>query len=157
MAVLITEIADAIADTLATAMGIKSKQSYDELSEGINNKDCPLIQVYLESLQMDPEGSDDRSSFGGRAPVKPLRQKLLAYHVDLYTSRRNHIAQNWAEVHRNVDAILAVLETQDRKPYFTLDGIKAWQLESANRAMLDYGGPDLLYPGFRFVLSIRVF
>jgi len=160
MAVTIMEIADAIADTLVTATGILTKQSFDELSEGINNKDCPLIQVYLESLQMDPEGNTAFSSFAGDPPVEPMRQKLLTFHVDLFTSRRNHIAQNWREVHENVDAILDVLEAQERHPYFGFvdpDKVKAYQLESATRALLDYGGPDVTYPGFRFVLLIRVF
>jgi hypothetical protein len=165
--VTIGEICDAIESTLSAAVGINRTESYDELTEGINNADCPLLQVYWESFGMDPSGSTDRSSFGGRGGVEnsPLRQKPIVIHVDLYASRRNHLAQNMKAVVDATDAILNVFEQQDVKPYFGLlddgggDAIKAWSLDDARRVIFQYGdgAGQVNYSGARFILTIHVY
>ena len=165
--VTIGQICDAIESTLSAAAGINRTESYDELTEGINNADCPLLQVYWESFAMDPSGTTDRSSFGGKGGVEatPIRQKPIVIHVDLYASRRNHLAQNMEATIDATDALLDVFEQQNVKPYFGLlddagdYAIKAWSLDDARRVVFQYGSGtgQVLYSGARFILTVHIY
>lgn len=143
-------ICDAIENTLSGATGITRSQSFDELGEGLPAGDLPLLQVYWESLGMDPSGETDRTTFQGG-----IRMKRHTFHADVYAAQRSHLKEDMEAVVNAADAILDVLEAQDTKPYFGLAGIKAWQLEAATRGVTQYAQSE--YMMVRFILSIWVY
>lgn len=149
MSVSIAEICDAITETLTPAVGLARAQSYDELSEGMN--DLPALQVYPEMGNQDPSGNADRTTF--RAAV---RQTELTIFADYYARQRSHIGEDMAALVSGIDAIVDELEKQDTKPYFGLEGIKAFSW-SFRRVTFVYGDPQVSYIGARFEIKVRVF
>jgi hypothetical protein len=145
----LAQITDAIEATLSTATGIAFSQSYSELTEDV--VDFPLLQVYPEGGQQDPSGNADRSTF--RAAV---RQTIFTIHADLYACQRAHVGQNMATLLPLIEALTTVIEAQDTKPYFGLDGIKAFSW-SWQRVILVYGSTQASYVGARFIFEIRTF
>jgi len=149
MAVTLGQILDAIEATLATATTVNRSESYDELTEGIH--DFPMLQVYPEVGTQDPSGGTDRTTFKGG-----VRQTEFTIHVDYYARQRSHIGEDMSALVDGIDALQNVFEAQDTKPYFALDGIRAFKW-SWSRAVFTYGDPNVSYIGARFVLIIRVF
>lgn len=149
MAITIAQICDAIEETLGAATGITRSESYDELTEGIH--DLPMLQVYPENGNQDAFTSTDRTTFRGG-----VRQTSLMIHADLYAQQRAHIGEDMKKLVDSIDAITDVFEAQDTKPYFGLDGIKAfrWRWE---RVTFVYGDPQSNYVGARFFIEVRVF
>ena len=149
MAVTIAEICDAITAVVGSVATVTRSQSYDELTEGINSADTPLVQVYWEELAMAPPGSTDRTTF-----IAGRRNKQMAFHVDVYGQQRSHVGEDMASMVGVFDDILTALEAQDEKPYFDLEGIKAWSL-TARRVNFDYG--DAKYTGCRAIITVWVY
>jgi len=150
MSVTIAQICDAIEAVVGSVATVTRSQSYNELTEGINSADTPLAQVYWQSLSMSPPGGTDRATF--KAGV---RNKQMTFHVDLHAAQRSHLGENMASMLDTFDDILDALEAQDKKPYFDLEGIKAWQLASAERVSWQYA--DAQYIGCRAILTVWVF
>jgi hypothetical protein len=148
MAITIAQICDAIEETLGAATGITRAQSYDELTEGIQGADTPLLQVYPEANITDAMGTSDRTTFGGG-----VRVKTYTIHADYYARQRSHIGLDMKQLVDSIDAIETVLEQQNSLPLFGLAGIKSFQW-MWNRVQFDYGGAPFM--GARFVLTIRV-
>jgi hypothetical protein len=151
MPVTIGEICDGIATTFdADAdLALVRVESYNEITEGINAGDCPLLQVYPEDGTIDETGRTDRTTFGGG-----VRQKMIRINCDFYTRQRSHIGEGIGETVDLIDNIIDALEGQNLKPYFGVTGIQAWSV-TWNRVMFEYAGAR--YPGTRFVLTIWVF
>jgi hypothetical protein len=151
MSVTLGEILDAIESTLAASSGLTRTQSYDELTEGMN--DLPTLQVYPEAGEQDPsgDGRTDRTAFGGG-----VRQTEFTIHADLYARQRSHLGEDMAALVDLIDAMQDVFEQQNTKPYFGLEGIRAFHW-SWRRVVFTYGDPQLGYMGARFVLTVRVF
>jgi hypothetical protein len=143
------QILDAIEATLSAAPTLARSMSYDELTEGIS--DTPLLQVYPEAGDQDPTGNADRTTF--RAGV---RQTNITINCDYYAQQRKHIGEDMAALVDGLDAMTEIFESQDTKPYFALDGIKAFHW-SWQRVTFDYGDPQISYVGARFTLLIRTF
>lgn len=145
------QICDTIENTVRAATGVVRSQSFDELTEGLPAGDLPTLQVYWQSLSpMDPIGMTDRHAYQGA-----IRAKRIVVHIDGYAAQRSHLAEDMQATVNLADAILDVLEQQNTKPYFGLDGIKAWQLESATRGVFPYAQAE--YMGVQFVLVIWVY
>lgn len=149
MSITLAQILDAIEATLAAAPTLARSMSYDELTEGIN--DTPLLQVYPDSGNQDPAGNTDRTTF--KAGV---RQTVLTINCDYYAQQRKHIGEDMAALVDGIDAMTNIFEAQDTKPYFGLDGIRAFSW-SWQRVTFEYGDPNIGYVGARFTLTIRVF
>ena len=149
MNVTLAQILDAITTTLETATTNPRGESYDELTESI--PDLPLLQVYPESANQDPAGGTERTSFGAG-----VRQTSLVVNADYYARQRSDIGEDMAALVNGIDAITDVLEGQDKKPYFGLDGIKAFAW-SWSRVVFLYGDPEQKYIGARFVITLRFF
>lgn len=145
----ITEINDAIKDTLATATGLTFAQSYNELSEGIN--DTPMLQVYWQSHLVDPDSNTSQRSFRG-----VTRQTSLTFHADLFPRQRSHLDEDMGALLPLVDAIQAVLEAQRVEPYFGLAKIKAIEGWSAQQVTFEYPA-DVKFLGARYIIRVRVF
>jgi hypothetical protein len=149
MAVTIAQICDAITAVVGSVSAVTRTQSYNELTEGINNADTPLAQVYWQDLGMSVPGSTDRATFkAGR------RNKQMTFRVDLHASQRGHLGQNVGDAVDTFDLILTALEAQKEKPYFALAGIQAWSL-TAERVTFVYA--EASYIGFRANITIWVF
>jgi hypothetical protein len=143
------QILDAIKTTLATAPTLARAMSYDELTEAI--PDTPLLQVYPESGDQDPSGNADRTTF--KAGV---RQTELVIHADYYAKQRANLGEDMGLLVDGIDAMTTIFEAQDAKPYFGLDGIKAFHW-AWTRVLFDYGQSGVNYVGARFVITVRVF
>lgn len=145
----LADICDAIETTLGAATGLARSQSYDELTDGMN--DTPTLQVYPESGGQDVETSNDRTTF--RAGCQ---QEEAVIHADLYARQRSDLGDDMWKLVTMIDAIRTVLKAQQTKPYFGTLSIKAfswtWQ-----RVTFVYGDPQLPYVGARFILRIRMF
>lgn len=141
------DLCDAVKDTLAEATTLARAESYDELSE--DPQDLPCLQVYPEMGRCDASGQTDRRTL--RAGLRQSETEIVA---DVYARQRSEIKADMAAVVNNVDAIEAILEAQDTKAYFGLDGIKAfsWRWE---RATLVTSGHQ--YAGARFTITLTVF
>ena len=151
MSLLITTLVNNVTATLGAATGVTYTQSYDELSEGM--QDTPTLQVYWQEIVEDAATNNDRTTFRGG-----VRQKDITIHADLYACRRSHLAENWATMLPLVDAIIDVLEEQDTKPYFNTaaDELKAFSW-TASYVNFTYADPSIIYVGARFILRFRVF
>ena len=148
--ITIAEILDAITALLLNASEVDYAQSYDELTEGII--DDKLLQVYWEATIQDPESEGTaQTSFQGE-----IRQTELTIHADYFATTRKHIGEDMAVLIAGIDEIQARLETQKKKPYFGLAGIKAYKW-SAQRVVFEYGDPAVRYTGARHIITIRVF
>jgi hypothetical protein len=148
--ITLAQICDAIEDTLDAATTLKRSQSYDELTDGV--QDTPLLQVYPESGFQSAGSSTDRYTFGGGGD--PVRQTECVIHADYYARQRAHIGEDMKALVDGIDAMQNIFEAQDRKPYFGLAGIEAfaWRWD---RVQFEYSG--VLYMAARFVLTVRVF
>ena len=149
MSITIAQITDAVKTTLAADTGLNRAMSYNQLTEGMN--DLPALQVYPESVGQDPTGNADRTTFqAGR------RQSSIIIHADLYARQRSHLGEDMAALVNRWDAAITILEAQNTKPYFGLDGLQAFAWTS-QRVVFQYGDGGLPYVGVRFILTFRVF
>lgn len=149
MAVTLGAVCHGIEETLSVAAGVQSSTSYDELTEGVPSLDCPRIQVYPDSGTCDRRGDTDRTAF-----QSGVQQAEVIFLVDLYARVRSQLAEDMKEAIDVIDAIIDVLQEQERPPFFGIDGIKSFKW-SWKRATLRYA--DQLYMGARFTLRIRIF
>src|SRR3990167_2651467 len=149
MAITLAQILDAITSTLSAATTLSRAQSYDEMADGMN--DLPALQVYPETNEQDISGNADRTTF--RAGI---RQTEITINADYYARKRSHLSEDMAALVDGMDAMANVFEQQDTKPYFGLDGIKAFHW-SWRRVTFVYGDPQLSYVGARFTITVRVF
>jgi len=147
MSITLAQICDAIATTLDNATTEPRRESYDELTEGV--QDLPTLQVYPESGYQSAASGTDRFTMRGG-----IRQTEFIIHADYYARQRSQIDEDMKELVNGIDAITDVLEGQDEKPYFGLTGIQAfsWRWD---RVTFIYG--DVQYMGARFAITVRVF
>jgi len=148
MAVTIAAICDGIATTLATGAGINTVKSYDELTEGIPGVDCPRLQVYPEGFAPNPGSRTDRLTF--QAAMQ--HQELIVF-VDHYARKRSQMAQDMKAVVVSLDALIDVLEAQEKKPFFAVAAIDSFDWVW-KRATLVYAGER--YAGGRFTITLRI-
>lgn len=150
----LTQICDAVKDTLSSA--VERAQSVGELSESM--EDLPMLRVYPFFNEVDPSGVTDRSTFGGKGGVEttPVRWSSLVINADVPAQQRSDIGEDLAAVTTVWDATEALLATQNVKPYFGLEGIKAFSW-NAQLTTFNWGAPLLPYLGVQFKLNIEVF
>jgi hypothetical protein len=149
MAITLAQICNAIESTLAAATTVARSESYDELTEGV--QDFPMLQVYPEAGNVDAVGSTDRTTLQAGC-----RQTSVTIHADYYARQRSQLDEDMKALVNGIDALTNVLEQQDTKPYFGLDGIRAFRWEW-RRVTFVYGDGGQPMVGARFVLTVRVF
>lgn len=147
MRVTVAEVLRGVRDTLDGALAGVRAQTMDELQEGV--VDLPTVQVYHESGGADPSGSTHQTTMRGG-----VIQEDLVVHVDIYVRQRAHIGEDMLKVVEMVDVVRDVMMAQKVKPYFSIEGVKAfkWRHE---RVTFEYGGAA--YAGTQFVLDFRIF
>ena len=142
---LLADILDGITDTIGAATLIERQQSYDELSEGM--QDWPTIQVYPEGNTGTSRDSDTHKlTLSVKHTVKEY-----TIHVDVYARQRSHIGEDMKKLVEVIDQIENILDTQGCPP-FDVSSIISFRW-SWSRTTFDYGG--VLYAGARFVLTVR--
>jgi len=152
--VKISEICDAIDTTLGevlvTAGVLIRSQSYDELTEGMND---PLtLQIYPEEEEeVNATGSTQQKTFG----VDPVIEENITIFVDFYARARSVIDEDMSELVTGIDAIRDNLKTQ-HCPIFGLAALKTFKW-SWKRQVFEYDGPQEKYMGARFILKFIVF
>ena len=143
----ITQITEGIRDTLAPAEGLKRVESGVTLTESI--PDTPLLQVYFQDEETDIASQTDRTTFRGG-----VKQAGVTHHADVYVRQRGNIGEDIAACEEMAEAVRTLLASQNTKPYFGLDGLKAFHWR-AERVTFEYA--DVKYSGIRFVITTRVF
>ena len=145
----VSEINNGVTAALAVAVGLKYTQSFDQLTEGI--QDTPVLRVYPTAGKTDITTGTDRTTFSGK-----VTQSQLSFHADLYATQRRHLGEDMAKLIPLIDAIIDVIEAQKSKPFFGVTAIKAFGW-SWNGIVFSYGRPEVHYAGARFVLNLRMF
>lgn len=149
MAVTLAEICNGIEAELSAAVGMQSSTPYDEMTEGIPAMDCPRIEVYPEAGHSDPSGRTDRTTFNACT-----QQVVVTIYADLYARQRSQLGEDVAAYVGLTDAIIDVIQSQQRPPFFGVAGIKAfnwsWRKAVFRRA-------DARYVGARFVIICKVY
>lgn len=143
------QLCDAITTTLGAATGMTRVQSADELTEGIHRGDTPLMQAYPEEGSCDPSGATDRTAFKGG-----VRQKTTLVHIDVYACSRSHVGEDMKATIDILDALIDILEAQNTKPYFDLEGLKAfsWRWK---RMTFKYAKTDFM--GIRLYITVWIY
>lgn len=149
MAITVAQICDAVESTLSAAGPLVGSQSYNELQDG-SLQDYPIIQVYPDSGIQSSDSRTDRRAFGGG-----IRQTELDIIVDLYARQRSHLGEDMDALVGGIDALAAIFEAQNDKPFFGLAGIQAFQW-GWERVSFVYGDGQLPYVGARFTITITV-
>lgn len=142
-------ICDGLKAALMAAPSLARGQAPAELTESV--PDVPLLQVYPEEGTADPHGNNDRTTFQAG-----VRQTEVFIYADLYAQQRSHIGEDVAKYIACVDELIAIIEAQDKKPYFGVAGIKAFSW-GWKRALFPYTDPNVKYVGARFLFRLRIF
>jgi len=150
MALTITDLCDGISETLATATGILSVKSYDELTTSIPADQCPRLQVYLDAINGSSQnGQTHQVAFDGA--VQSLDIPIF---VDLYARLRSYLWLDMKAMMDSVDAITDVIQAQKAQNYFGIPEIQNFRWNFQRGVML-YGKSK--YMGGRFVITVRIF
>ena len=152
MALSIGDLCDAIEATLATATGLASSTSFDELAEGIAVFDCPRLEVHPGGGSCDPSGNTDRSTFGAG-----MQMSVVEIYADIYAAHRSHLNDDMKATIDMIDALSDVLQAagQERPPFFAgAEGLKAcswsWKRRTWRRS-------KAWYMGARFTIICKIF
>lgn len=106
----------AIFDTLKTAPGLKSKQNFDQLTEGYNT--LPALRVLPDDWNPSNSGKQNtaQATFGGK-----VRIERITFTADVVVSQRNNLHLNIAKLVDLADQVDAILYAEQGKPYFGLE------------------------------------
>jgi hypothetical protein len=149
--ITIAEICDAVADTIGSTTGINRVQHYDELGEGLMDADLPLLQVFFDSFNMSTPGDTDRNTMG-----RGVALQRITLFADIFCAQRHNTWQDVELTTRMASSALDKLESlYHTRPYFGLEGIKAWQLSQAQRGTITYGQVE--YMTVRFTINVVVY
>lgn len=147
--ITLTEICDGIETVLSTAGGVQSSVSFSELTEGVPAMDCPRVEVYPDAGTCDPSGTADRLTFSACTQMC-----VVTIFADLYARQRSQLGEDMKAATEMIDAIIAVLQSQESPPFFGLKGIKAfgwrWKRSTFRRA-------DARFVGARFTIQCKIF
>lgn len=151
--VTIGAICTSIHETMEEISDLEQVQNYNEITEGMNT--YPTLQVYWESIEADVNGDTSASTL-----CKGVSQTDIIFHLDLYARQRSQIAEGMQEVTDLSSLIHDKLQEQtecDSPPncvYFGNEAIRSYHW-TASRVVFEYG--TVLYPGARFILTVRIF
>lgn len=147
--ITLAQMVDAVKTTLSAAPSLAGSQSYDQLTEGMN--DLPMLQVYPEGANIDAQYATDRTTFQGGC-----RQTSQTIFADYYARHRSQLDEDMAQLVTGIDELTDIIESQNHLPLFGLVGIKTFHW-SWQRAIFDYGGGNTIYMGARFTIVLRVY
>lgn len=155
MRVTISQIDTAIAETMRTVVGVKRVEdaAQPNIDEGGLTEafvDLPLIQVYWQRNDTSAGSGTDRATFVGG-----VRVNQMLFHVDVFAKQRGNLAEDAAKALELAEAVISVLEAQNTKPYFGLEGIKAFRYVADYTTFGADNGPR--YAGVRFAIEVTVF
>ena len=144
-------ICDAVESVLGAVTGIVRSESYDELTEGI--QDVPLLQVWPASgAPVSSDSGTHKFTLGGDDSDFTIQETITIY-ADLWAKQRAHIGEDMSKLVGALDNICAELRKQDCDP-FDLEGLQSfqwsWVVGTAEWA-------KQLYLRVRFTLVFRVF
>jgi hypothetical protein len=151
----IAEICDAvdiqIGEVLVTAGDLVRSESYDELSEGINDEN--VLQVYPESIDPVAAGSEThKRTLGGSGG--PVIHEAITVFADYYARQRSHIDEDMATLVAGIQAVREELKNQDCPTPFGLENVGSFQW-SGNRVIIEYAGVQFM--AWRWTLVFEVF
>ena len=150
MALTLEDLCDGISDTLATATGIQSVKSFDELTTSIPADQCPRLQVYLDAINGSSQNEQTQQvAFNGG--VQSLDIPIF---VDLYARHRSYIWLDMKAMVECVDAITDVIQAQPAGDYFGVPEIQNFRW-NFKRGVMQYGKSK--YMGGRFTITARIF
>lgn len=151
----IAEICDAvdtyIGEELVTSHELIRSESYDELSEGI--QDEQVLQIYPEQiLPVSTESGTGMRTLGGYNDG--VIHETIIITVRYFARQRSHIGDDMAVLVPGIEAIRNKLKAQTACPPFGLSNVGSFQW-GGNLTTFDYGGA--LYIGWEWSLVFEVF
>ena len=152
MAVTLGALCDSISSVFNSGMTLTRVQSYDEITEGVNAGDTPLLMVYCESVLADATGETDRGTL--LTGATGINVKNIVIHCDFYTSQRGHVGEDVADQVDNMSSAVDVIEGQNQKPYWDNNAVQAFNYRM-DRVQFEFAGA--IYPGFRVELTLWVY
>jgi hypothetical protein len=152
MAITLHQMLDAVENTLDGTAGLVRTFQFDQLPEGVNSGDCPLLLVHPVRMELvdSLSGATDRMTFAGALGV---RQEMYTVYADFYCKQRSHLGEDMAATVAIIDAATNILEA-DVCPFFGLDGIKNRQWEWQ---IVEFTYASAQYLGVRFTIKLRTF
>lgn len=150
MSITLRQVLNAVKTTLAPVAADASRaQTMETITEGMNT--LPTVQIYVDEWDTTAGSETDRKTM--RAEV---RVTALTIFVDVYVRQRSQLGEDMAAVVDKADEIIPILEAQKVKPYFALEGIKAFRW-NGKRVTFVYGDQATAYVGMRFTLTFTIF
>lgn len=149
MAVTLMALCTGIATTLATATGIGSSTDYDETTEGIAPLDTPRLEVSFEEVICDPTGATDRYAFNAGTQVSGW-----IIHVNVLARQRSQTDEDMGAVVEITDALVNVLQAQEKPPFFGVVGVKAMSWRARRRNFIR---SKTAYVGVRVIINCKIF
>lgn len=138
---------DGVKSTLGTANGMVRAEALEDITDGVS--DLPILKIFFWSANADANSQTDRSSFGGG-----VKLTQVVVNADLFATEQSHMGEDDGGVVDGFDAVVAILQAQNAKPYFGVDGLKGFRWE-AQRAEIGWGNEK--YSGIRFTLTFTIF
>jgi hypothetical protein len=142
-----------VMEELVTSGELARVQNYDELTEGMNT--TPTLQVYPERWEVDVASDTDRTTFVDTSTGIPgVRQTEVALRLDLYVRQRSQLNEDWGNAIDLASTVSDKLDEEGNCPLFAQTGIRSMHW-TCTRVVFDYA--TVLYTGFRFDLTVRIF
>lgn len=143
-------ICDAVESVLGAVTGIVRSESYDELTEGI--QDVPLLQVWpAAGAPVSTDSGTHKFTLGADEDFG--LQETITIYADLWAKQRAHIGEDMSKLVTALDNIRAEIKKQNCDP-FDLEGLQSfqwsWVVGTAEYA-------KQLYLRARFTLIFRIF
>ena len=154
MAVTLGALCNSIAAQFEAGVASLSRvYEYDEIPEGVNAGDTPLLMVYCESVLADATGETDRGTF--QTGTNSIKIKEILIHADFYTSQRAHLMEGVGDAIDVMSEAVDVIEAQNEYGYWGNSAIKATAGWRMDRVQFDFAGA--IYPGFRAEITVWVY
>lgn len=147
----ISEMTEGVRLQLETSGAFKQAQANLTLTESI--PETPLVQVYFETKEFLNTMTDRRTFAGDRTGERPVKTQNITIYVDIYAAQRAEIGRDVKAVQDLVDEVDEMLEAQTHRPYFNLEGVKAFTYR-AERVTIEVAQNK--YAGVRFILTLTV-
>ena len=147
--ITLAQMCNAIETTLSAATIAMRTQSYDGLTEGMN--DLPTLQIYPDGGNQDAQTNTNMTTFQGGT-----KQSSITIFADYYSRQRSQLGEDMKGLVDGIDAITDVFEAQNKTPFFGLKGIKNFKW-SWQRVAFTYADESIKYMGARFTIILRVY
>jgi len=148
----VAAVLDAVEGTLGAAPSLRASCSYDELREGFESIDCPLLMIHPAGGDCRPPGATQQQTFGGGVQLTVL--EVIA---DLYARERSIMKEDMQVTVEMIDELITILQDQRRPPFFGITPANAIKAYTWNWRRITFITAGKKYMGARFRIWLRLF